>query len=416
MVAGWSAKLNSLFEKVFPFLFLTLCFTAPFAKAIAGHVYMICIILFVIQMFFRREYQTGAKAYYLAALVYLALILLSLTYTTDIAEGFLHYKQQCKMLIGVILIERVSSTESAHRYLYAFAAGGAVLASIGIYQGLVLKISRPPTLYHPVHGGSLLVISSIVLIALLLSETSFVNKALITTMLAIHGVALYLNGSRGAWVALAAVLLLVPFIHFNLSMKRRIIYVLSLFLIVMVACKGNFFHDRIREAKDDIIAYTSSKSDTSLGARFEMWKASALMFKENPLLGIGTGGWEREMKEMVAQHRAPAYIKQFNQPHSIYLDALSTKGLIGLVSLLLLIACPVYYALKCREPETMLFRNVVILVAIAFFISGMTDTIIRFRFVFMSYNLVMGLGLAVLVRSCAKTNYSPAQNISYKQA
>ena len=272
-------RLNTTFERFFPYLLLILCFTIPFAKAVANPVYIICITMFIIQIFCRREYQSEAKIYYLVALVYLAIILLSLTYTPDIEEGVRHFKQQCKILIGVILIERVTSAEAARRYLYAFAAGGAVLASIGIYQGLILNISRPPTLYHPVHGGGLLVISAVVLIALFLSESSSVLKAFVMSMLAIHGAALYLNGSRGPWIALAAVLLLVPFIHFKSSLKGKIIYLISLLLIVMVACSGNVFQERIREARNDIIAYNSSKSDTSLGARFEMWKVSTLMFK-----------------------------------------------------------------------------------------------------------------------------------------
>jgi O-antigen ligase len=98
------------------------------------------------------------------------------------------------------------------------------------------------------------------------------------------------------------------------------------------------------------------------------------MFRNNPILGIGIGGWHKELKKMVGQHKAPAFLMQFNQTHSIYLDALSTRGLVGILSLLLLTACPLYYTLKSREPENALFRNVVMLVAIAFMVSGLTDT------------------------------------------
>ncbi len=392
-------NISSYIETAFPWLFLVLCFTMPFAKAVAGPVYVTCFVLFAIQAFFRKEFQTEAKKYYLAVLFYLSIIAISLTYTPDFLEGLGILKQQCMVILGVILIERIQTAKAARRYLYAFAAGGTILALIGAYQGLISNISRPPTLWYPVHGGNLLLISSVVLIALLISETSLVLKSANAIALSIHGLALYLNGTRGTWIALAVVLLLVPFIHGRTSLKRKIIYLLSLLVIAIVACSGNFFHKKIREAKDDLVAYNdSSNSVTSLGGRFEMWKVSGRMFLEHPLLGIGIGGWEKEYKNTMVQRKAPAYLMQFNQTHNIYLDALSTRGLIGIFSLFLLIVCPAYYALKSKETEGVLFRNVLILVAIAFLVSGLTDTLVRIRFVFMSYILVTGLGLAALVR------------------
>ncbi len=396
------ANVSNYIAKAFPFLFLILCFTMPFAKAIAGPVYVTCIVLFVIQMFFRKEYQTEVSKYYLAMLLYLLVIALSLTYTSDFLEGLGILKQQCIVILGVILIERIPSIEAAQRCLYAYTAGGTVLALIAACQGLFLKITRPPTIWQWVHGGNLLLISSVVLIALLISEKNLMIRIANMFMLAIHGVALYLNGTRGAWVALAAVILIVPFVYRSICVRKRLIYLASVSVIVLVACNGNFFHDKILEARNDIIAYSSSNSVTSLGARFEMWKASSLMFRENPMLGVGAGGWENELKKMVGQHKAPTFIQQFNQTHSNYLDALSTRGLVGLASLLILIACPLYYAIKSSAFENALFRNVIIFVSVAFLISGLTETLVRIRFVFMSYAAVTGIGLAALIRLSVK--------------
>lgn len=402
------SHLDSIVEKFFPYLFLVLCFTAPFANNVAGQAYLICLVLFVIQMFSRREYQLEARTYYLVALIYLAVILLSLTYTSDIEEGFRHFKQQCKLLIGVILIERVSSSGAARRYLYAFAAGGTVLAGIAIYQGLFLKVFRPPDLYHPIHGGSILLMAIVVLISLLFGERDLLAKTAVVAMLAINGAAIYLNGSRGVWFALAAVIVSIPFVFFTSGIRQKILFLVLLFLFpaLLVICKGNILYDRLNEARNDFLSYKSSNSDTSLGARLEMWKASATMFRENQILGIGTGAWDKEKNTMITQGRVPGFLKQYTQPHSIYIDALATKGMIGLLSLLLMVLYPVYFALKSKEPQVRVFRNIVLLLVIGFSVSGLTDTIIRFRFVVMSYNLVLGLGLAMLVRSRVKAENS----------
>ncbi len=129
-----------------------------------------------------------------------------------------------------------------------------------------------------------------------------------------------------------------------------------------------------------------------------MWKFSGRLFEEHPLLGIGIGGWEKVYKDTMARRKAPAYLMQFNQSHSIYLDAMSTRGLLGIISLLLLTVCPLYFAMKNQDSKLILFRNVVIFATFAFLVSGLTETLVRIRFVFMSYILITGLGLAALVR------------------
>jgi O-antigen ligase len=390
---------SSYIERYFPYIFLVLCFTIPFAKAVSGPLYVACIVLFAMQLFVRKEYVIGARKYYLVVLGYLIVIALSFTFGSNFVKGVGFYKQQCIVLLAVILIERVTSKGAARLYLYAYAAGGTVLASIGVYQGLYLNLERPPDLWYQVHAGNLLLMSAVVLIALFVSESSLYWKILDMIMLGIHGVALYLNGTRGVWIALAVVLLLLPFIQISLSTRRKLAYLLSLTIIAIVACNVNYFKDRISQAKHDIIAYKSSNSDTSLGARFEMWKASGQMFKNHPVFGVGAGAWEKELSKMVDNHEAPAFIEQFNQPHSIYMHALSTRGALGLLSLMLLVTCPVYYAIINRNAESALFRNVVILIAVAFLVAGLTDTLVRIRFVFMSYTAITGLGLAALFRS-----------------
>jgi O-antigen ligase len=391
-------------NKIFPYLFITLSFTIPLVKGVPGIVHVLLISLFGIQMSYRWDFRTEGRKYYLAVLFFLGVSAISLINSYDPVDGFHLVKKQCLLLIGVILIERVSSTETARRCLYAYAAGGTGLACIGAYQGFFLNEYRPPHVndYHPVWAGNLMMISFVVLLALIIGEKSYKLKILNVFMLMISGIALYFNGTRGVWVALLAVLFIAPFVQHGISVKKKLLYLLSLALIAIIACNTNHFHTRIGEAKADIEAYKSSISNTSLGERFEMWKASVSMFKQSPIIGIGIGSWKKELKAMIRRHKATPSIGIYGQTHNIYLDALSTRGLVGLVSLLLLLICPLYYAFKKREPEYVLYRNVVIFVAIAFMVSGLSETVVVLRLVFMSYILITGLGLAVLMSSSPK--------------
>lgn len=390
-------------EKVFPYLFLILAFTIPIVIGVPGIVHVAIVIMFVVQVFYRKEYRIEARKYYIAILLFISVTAMSLVYSSDLVDGLHILKGQCLLLIGVILIERVSTADSARRYLNAYAAGGTVLACIGTYQGLFLNEYRPPNInnFHPVWAGNLVMISTVVLLALIISERSSGLKVLYALALCVNGAVLYFNGTRGVWIALIVIFFLAPFIQYNITIKRRLIYLLALTFIAMVACNINYFHSRINEAKGDINTYKSTTtSNTSLGGRFEMWKASTTMFKKHPFFGIGTGSWKNELNKMIEQHKSPEFITIYGQTHNIYLDALSTRGLIGFVALLLVLTCPMYYAWKRREPENILFRNVVIFVTIAFLVSGLSETVVLLRLVFMSYVLVTGIGLAVLIRPC----------------
>ena len=391
-----------LIERIFPYLFMILAFTIPLVKGVPGIVHVTIVILFVIQMFYRREYRIEAAKYYGIIFFFLAVSAMSLFYSSDINDGLHILKGQCFLLVGIILIERISSTKSARHCLYAYVVGGTILACIGAYQGYFLNVHRPPNIndLQWVWAGNLLMITSLVLLALMTGEKKIAIKVLNALMLIANGIALYFNGTRGVWVALIAIIFMLPLIQPGFRLKTKLIYLISFVIITVVGCNIKYFHERISEAKADLAAYESSKADTSLGARFEMWKTSASMIREHPFLGVGTGSWKTELKKRIEQHRAPGFLGIYGQTHSIYFDALSTRGPLGLVSLLLLIAFPMFYAWKRREPENMLYRNVVIFAAIGFLISGLTDTLILLRLVFMSYVLVTGLGLAVLFRPC----------------
>jgi O-antigen ligase len=49
--------------------------------------------------------------------------------------------------------------------------------------------------------------------------------------------------------------------------------------------------------------------------------------QKSPFLGIRTGSWKNELKLMIRQHKATESIGIYGQTHSVYLDALSTRGL-----------------------------------------------------------------------------------------
>ncbi|BBI65029.1 hypothetical protein HSBAA_63350 [Vreelandella sulfidaeris] len=88
---------------------------------------------------------------------------------------------------------------------------------------------------------------------------------------------------------------------------------------------------------DDIYQYfINNNADTSLGTRFEFWRAGWIMFIENPILGIGEGGIQERLESLVAHEIASDRGMTVPQLHSDIIDTLARRGLLGVISLLLL--------------------------------------------------------------------------------
>jgi O-antigen ligase len=103
--------------------------------------------------------------------------------------------------------------------------------------------------------------------------------------------------------------------------------------------------------------------------------------------------------EIVRDRLVPESITEYGNPHNIFIEALSSRGIIGLLAVLALIGFPLYLAVAAgSKPETRTYTTLVFCVSFAFIISGQTDTLVIIRGVFASYLIMVGLSLAVILR------------------
>lgn len=84
----------------------------------------------------------------------------------------------------------------------------------------------------------------------------------------------------------------------------------------------------------------------SMGQRLEMWRVAIAGFKERPWFGHGTGSFRDVASTRVEQGLTAPIVARYQHAHSEYFDALVTKGLFGLISLLLLLVALVYVSLR----------------------------------------------------------------------
>ena len=87
----------------------------------------------------------------------------------------------------------------------------------------------------------------------------------------------------------------------------------------------------------------------SFGSRLEVLRSAQYSFKEHPLIGIGNGNYPNFIKKYVDSGLVGPVASQYSQAHNTFAEALISKGIIGLVLILLIFYYPVYIALKTRS-------------------------------------------------------------------
>jgi len=164
-----------------------------------------------------------------------------------------------------------------------------------------------------------------------------------------------LSGSRGGWISVPFVVLILAKAYHSFFPWRLKIGILIGAVIAVTAVYHTptlQVQQRVQAAFHDIELYQQGNSDTSLGARFEMWKAALLLAKERPLLGWGKDQMQGAMQDLAAQGQANPVIGAFNHAHNEVLDILAKRGLVGLLALAFLYVVPIrLFAKYLRHPN-----------------------------------------------------------------
>jgi O-antigen ligase len=124
---------------------------------------------------------------------------------------------------------------------------------------------------------------------------------------------LYWSGSKAGWLIALVLAILVLGRH---RVPRK--FKLSMILGLLVLGLGGFF-----------VKYASyiEKGATSVGARFDYWRAALSTFKEHPILGTGPGAFSVPYAKI-----KPASAEMARLVHNDYLEQASDSGLVGFVA------------------------------------------------------------------------------------
>ena len=234
---------------------------------------------------------------------------------------------------------------------------GAIFAFlVALYERFILGLPRAMGAEHPIMFGD----TSILLgfISAVAALYFFAKRQYYLLALAILGfiagsLGSILSGSRGGWVGIPIILVFMLWHSRDLLGKRVVLGVFGVCLVgalTVLAIPQLGVSKKIEQTVQSVQLYLDGEPNTSLGLRFEMWKASLYMFESSPVFGVGEYG-AKEFKQRLANEGVISeQAVVFDHAHNEYLNALSLTGIIGFLALMAVYLVPLRLFLrKMRE-------------------------------------------------------------------
>jgi O-antigen ligase len=196
-------------------------------------------------------------------------------------------------------------------------------------------------------------------------------------------VALTLNGTRGAWIAVLAVILLYTF--FRISGRTRItILLLTALVFGTLVATVPAVHTRLLSVFDT--------ADNSRVERLLLWEGSWRMFKDHPIVGVGVSNFEEIYNDK--GYVSPLSKEKLGHAHNNFLQILAENGLLGFIGFCSMFGYFLFYLYQNGFKKNNPVAMGVFLATISLLIQGLTEFNFGDSAVIRMFWFLLGLAVA----------------------
>ena len=401
-------KGKSLFFKNFDnFIFLSILltiFAGLFCSTnIIGYCIFLTLFLSVINLFIDKRQFFEPKAFDAALFIFLIISMISM-FNSTLPMASLKGFMKTLTYIGFYFsaIQFFSNNKSKIKHTVIFAAGCVLFESIiAIIQNYtdVLPLASWQDLshinpedvlsrafgtlkpYNPNLLAAYLVVGFPMLLCTAFSSFIENNKkfAFFSCFASIiSALAIIFTGSRGAYLALGAMIFALGFISYQIIFKdfdnnkfkkywKIIVFGFSGIFILFVLSSPAILKR--------ILSIFVMRGDSSTSFRMNVYKASFEMFKDNPLLGIGLGN--TTFREIYGYYMLSGF--DALSAYSIYLETAVETGILGLCAFLsflfLLLKPSIKFIMTKNEIGQKIFVSCCVLSLVGAMVHGFFDTV-----------------------------------------
>lgn len=227
------------------------------------------------------------------------------------------------------------------------AIGGVLTAGWAVWQKFFLGIERASGFTYVIQFGNISMLTALLCLAGLgwawaqPQRGRWVGFLLLGALGGLLGS--LLSGSRGGWVGLPLVLLVLYRAYSDFFSTRLKIAGVSAVLAaaaVIYSVPQLGVQARVHAAVSDVQEYRKGNAETSVGARFEMWKGALQLFAQKPVFGWGDKHYEPAMEALADEGQISEAVRGFGHAHNEFMDAAAKRGVLGILALLALYLAP----------------------------------------------------------------------------
>jgi O-antigen ligase len=370
-------------DKTYQLLLIILAFLMPLT-VFGGNliIAIICILWLFSGNYKSKFFQIVSNKLMLASILFFCLHVFGLLWTEDLIWGR-HIVHKMWYFIGLFpILFTIVKKDYIKYYITSFllAISFTEIVSYLVWFELVEPFKNA-TVANPTPFMSHISYNPILAFAIyLVLYEIFLNEKITNLMFSLYSffaismtINMFITGGRAGQVAFFVMLGILIFQALD---KQRIksLIVISIIIpgIFLTAYStSGFFQNRVNVAINEIINYSSGEvtSGHSVGLRINFLINSFEVFKDNPIIGVGTGDFPIEYKK-INQINSPDTSATTN-PHNMYSLIAVQLGLIGLASLLSIF----YYQLKFSlNSSNKFFHNVGITLPLMFLVMMWSDS------------------------------------------
>lgn len=268
-------------------------------------------------------------------LCFAALPWIGLLWTNDPAAGLEFATKSHNWLLAFAVASLWMSKNNANLLIISFLAGLGLLSTASLlqYAGLTAPSRWIPTIFSSKSiTASLWLVLGMLLLSFNFSHARrALSKAAILFIMALFFVTLALGVGRSGYLAFV---LLSPFMISTMMGRRKHLLVTSALSLIMISLLflSPTVRSRIALVISGVNEYHQTNSGSSTGERLHMWKGAVKIFSEQPLIGVGTGGYPGEIAKYEFSDWPPEQ-RRFAHPHNSFLHMAASFGIIGIASL-----------------------------------------------------------------------------------
>ena len=291
--------------------------------------------------------------------------------------------------------------------------GGVVLSALSagtfaMYQKLWLGLDRAEGFLYPIQFGDLSMLMGVLCLAGIAwgQEQKYRAGWIFAFALgAAMGVgASLLSGSRGGWIGAPLIFLMLIRNYSNFLSRAQwtgLITGICMCGAAVVAVPETGIARRIHQIYVDVHDYRHGENNTSLGARFDLWRMANYMYGHRPIFGYGAYGFVAMRNEI---HEKFGYgqgviSQDLQSAHNEILDAAAKRGSIGVLALLGVYLVPLVLFSRFRHSRDMTTRSLALggaMIPVCFMDFGMSQVLFTHNDAVMVYPYAIAVFWACL--------------------